>query len=167
MDKQKIKLIRIVIIAAAALIIGMTAILVFSGGTDIAAARVFADPGELECLRPCIVSDSEAMEKFREAWNEGETAVYSALSDGFCCTVEYNGNTFDVYGLYGEEPAARAAFELITGKDSGGLGKGYAVTKKSYIAYHGGSFLRIEGDNQKDMNDFLSYLLPKLSLTVK
>ena len=47
MEKQnnKIKIIRIVIIAAAVLLIGMTAILVFSGGTDIAVARVFADLG--------------------------------------------------------------------------------------------------------------------------
>ena len=76
MEKQnnKIKIIRIVIIAAAALLIGMTAILVFSGGTDIAVARVFADLGEMECLKPCIVPDSEEMSEFRELWNERETA---------------------------------------------------------------------------------------------
>ena len=173
MEKQnnKIKIIRIVIIAAAVLLIGMTAILVFSGGTDIAVARVFADLGEMECLKPCIVPDSEEMAEFREIWNERETVqggLYSAFSDAFCCTVEYNGNTFDVYGFYGADYAASvSAFELLTGKAGGGLSKGYAVTKKSYIAYYGGNLLRIEGDNRKSVNDFLNYLLPKLSLTVK
>ena len=173
MDKQnkRIKIIRIVIIAAAALLIGMTAMLVFSGGTDIAAARVFADLGEMECLKPYIVPDSGEMAEFRELWNERETVqggLYSAFADGFCCTVEYNGNTFDVYGFYGADYTASVyAFELLTGKAGGGLSKGYAVTKKGYIAYYGGNLLRIEGENRKSINDFLNYLLPKLSLTVK